>query len=499
MSGKMSQILNGLQGWRPRKSTDGPLRESAKFRAALLVAAILIAAALGGLRPSLSAYVLVLLVGAFGLALLLQQPELGLVALAAMSFTLPIEFGAGGISITPPALLIPLVFGVWLLDSLRRQSVKLPASRTTLPLVLFVGSGALSLIVGTLFWDPSVPRADDLLLVQLAQWAIYAFSAAIFLVTGALGQDTRWLRYATWIFLGLAGIVVLEIFSPNLHQILGWNDPGRAKSSIFLILIAALTTGQLLFNRRLGRPAKLALAVLWAATAYVVWVLWPSWTSAPIPFTAATLTVVWLWLWRRNRMASIVSILIVVALAVVLFPVVFELSGGQQELEESWGGRLVLYKYVLNLVKNNPIFGLGPAAYRHYGYATPLSGGFGGMFWIRPWVSSHNNYIDIYAQVGLVGLALFLWFLVELGRVGWRLASRSRWDFADGYVHGMLGAFVGSLAAMLLVDWLLPFIYNVGFAGFRTSALAWMFLGGLVALEQSAGRNGAQQPLADGS
>jgi len=37
---------------------------------------------------------------------------------------------------------------------------------------------------------------------------------------------------------------------------------------------------------------------------------------------------------------------------------------------------------------------------------------------------------------------------------------------------------------MMLVDWFLPFVYNTGFPGLRTSVLAWMFLGGLAALDQ---------------
>jgi O-antigen ligase len=464
-------------------------REWSRLQIALLVLAVLLVSALVGLRPS--PYLLVLFVGAGGMVLLLREPAWGLVAMAALSFTLPLELGTGGdVAITPPALLIAATTAVWLVDSLRRRSLRLPASRTTLPLLLFAGSGLLSLLAGTVYWDPQVPRADNLLLVQLAQWAIFAFSAAIFLMAGELGKDTQWLRYATWAFLILAGVVMLENFVPGLHRVLDWNNPARAKSSVFLVLIGALSTGQLLFNRRLGPLVKLALFLLWAATAYVVWFLWHEWTSGPIPFTVATLAVAWLWLWRRRRVAAIAAILIAVTLAVALFPFLFELSGGQRELEYSWGGRLVLYRHVLKLVKDHPILGLGPAAYRHYGYVHPLSEGYGGAFYVRPWVSSHNNYIDIYAQMGLVGLGLFLWFLVELGLLGWRLTSRFRGDFADGYVHGAVGVLAGSLVAMLLVDWFLPFVYNVGFAGFRTSALAWMFLGGLVALEQSSGNEG---------
>jgi hypothetical protein len=36
----------------------------------------------------------------------------------------------------------------------------------------------------------------------------------------------------------------------------------------------------------------------------------------------------------------------------------------------------------------------------------------------------------------------------------------------------------------MLVDWFLPFAYNIGLNGFRSSMFAWLFLGGLVSLEQ---------------
>jgi O-antigen ligase len=405
--------------------------------------------------------------------------------MASLSFTLPLELGTGSdVSVTPPGLLIPILATVWLVDGIHHRSLQLPSSRTTLPLILFVGSGLVSLLAGTVYWDPFVPRADNLLLVQLAQWAIFALSAVVFFVAGIVGQETRWLRYATWVFLILAGVVVLEAFIPAVHQILGWNDPTRAKSSTFLVLIGALTAGQLLFNRRLRILARIGLFALWAGTAYVVWVKWSDWTSGLAPFSAATLTVIWLWIWHRSRRAAIIMIVAVAILGVILFPFVYELSGGEQELESSWGGRLVLYQAVLDLVKEHPILGLGPAAYRHYGYVRLLSLGPDGALYLRPQINSHNNFIDIYAQMGLVGLGLFIWFLIELGLLGRRLTTRFHGDFADGYVHATIGILTGSVVAMLLVDWFLPFVYNVGFSGFRTSALAWMFLGGLVALEQ---------------
>jgi hypothetical protein len=455
------------------------------------VLGVLTASGLVGLRPSLP--ILILVVGACGLALLLQRPGLALFVMAALSFTLPLEIGTGSeVSLTPPVFLITLAAGVWLLNGLRERRLRLPASRTILPLLLFVGSGLLSLGAGIIYWDPFVPRAGGLLLVQLAQWAIFALSAAVFLLAGDLGQDTHWLQIATWTFLILAGVVVLENYVPWLHRALGWYNPWRAKSGMLFAWLGALGTGQLVFNRRLSPLVRLFLLLLLLGTGYVAWFQEREWVSAWGPFSAATLMVIWLRVWRHSRTLAVVAAGVLIGLAVLLFPIVFVHAGGEQELEVSWGGRLALYQAVLDLVEPHPVLGLGPAAYRHYAYTRPLSMGAGRAFYVRPWVSSHNNYIDIYAQMGLVGLGLFLWFLVELGVLGWRLAPRfSQGDFADGYVQGALAGLTGSVVAMLLVDWFLPYVYNVGFPGFRTSALAWMFLGGLLALEQITARDGS--------
>ena len=46
-----------------------------------------------------------------------------------------------------------------------------------------------------------------------------------------------------------------------------------------------------------------------------------------------------------------------------------------------------------------------------------------------------------------------------------------------------------TLVAASLGDWLIPFVYNVGLRGMRASILAWIFLGGLAAIEQIVKRS----------
>jgi O-antigen ligase len=134
----------------------------------------------------------------------------------------------------------------------------------------------------------------------------------------------------------------------------------------------------------------------------------------------------------------------------------------------------------------SPIFGLGPSNYYWYTPSYPILGYYVSF-------NSHNNYVDIILQTGVVGLVCFFWVVGEVGLLGWRLRKRFVDDFAQGYVYACLGGLAGTLAATWLGDWLLPFVYNIGLNGFRSSILAWLFLGGLVALDHLS--NGKMRAL----
>ena len=137
---------------------------------------------------------------------------------------------------------------------------------------------------------------------------------------------------------------------------------------------------------------------------------------------------------------------------------------------------------VADMVRNNPLFGLG---FANYYWNTPL-------YAIRGWnvqFSTHNNYLDLVAQMGILGLLTFLWFFWEMGRLGWWLRERVSDGFSRAYVYGSLGGLVATLFTGALGDWILPFFYNIGMSGFRSSVLAWLFLGGLVSLKRIASAN----------
>jgi O-antigen ligase len=450
-----------------------------------IVASVLFAAAFLGSRAS-ARWLALPLAGLAAFALL-QQPVLGLLAVVAAALVARFEIGTGTeVPLNPAMLLLPALLGIWVLDMMRRGELRLAPSRVNRPLLLFLLAGLLSLVIGLATWDPAVPRSDNFALVQLAQWAVFAFAGMAFWLTGNLVQDTAWLRRLVFTFLALGGALALLRVMPGTMALARRVATLALDRSPFWMLLAAVAGGQLLFNGRLSRGWQLFLgAALAAVGLYTLY--WERATLSHLAGVAAALgTLAWL-RWPRLRW-PVVLLLVALAVAGGLFSTVYEFAGGKDEWAESGGSRLVLIGRVLEVTMRNPITGLGPAAYRQYAGMEPLP--YGRAYWVNPQISSHNNYVDLFSHTGLVGLALLFWFAVEVARLGLRLRAHFRDGFAAGYLNGMLAAAAGALALMVFADWMLPFVYNIGFPGFQAAIPFWLFLGGLVSLEQIAGREG---------
>jgi len=227
----------------------------------------------------------------------------------------------------------------------------------------------------------------------------------------------------------------------------------------------------------------------------VRWFQGREWASGWAPPLVALLALVWLRSWRLGLLATVVVGGVffwvrsqgAIAGAMPVTAQVLNLLGLPQsdpnlaasliaQDQYSIDTRWVAWDIVVNKVlPANPILGLGPANYYHYTKLYPILGWYVNF-------NSHNQYVDILAQTGVLGLAMFAWLMAAIGRLGWTLREAVGQGFARGYVYGCLAGLVGTLASGALGDWFLPFVYNVGFIGFRSSLLGWLFLGGLVSL-----------------
>ena len=427
--------------------------------------------------------VVVLIGGLFGALLLLRWPKLGFFALVVAALAARIEVGTGTeVALNPASMIVPVMLLIWLLNAVIQHDLHLVPSRTNKPLILFLLLGLISILISNVIWDPMVPRSDRFVVIQLAQWAIWAFSAGIYWLVGNRINSITWLRRLTAGYLLVAGGVAVLRVVPGGVDITSNYLTFAIERAPFWLLLTAMSAGQLLFNRQLSNRWRLFLVAAIGAALYYSLGAEQERSSNWVGVFAALGVLAWL-RFPRLRWLSI-AVIAFTLMSGVLFNSIYTFAGGDAKWTESGASRGVLIGRVIELSMRNPITGIGPAAYRPYGLTQPLF--YQGAYWIEPRINSHNNYVDLFSQLGVVGLALFLWFMAEVAVVGWRLCKTFKDGFAGGYVNGILAAWVGTMIIMALADWFLPFVYNIGFPGFQASVLIWMLFGGLVTLEQIA-------------
>jgi hypothetical protein len=442
-----------------------------------VLAIVLGAGILGYTTPSGG---LILLLGGLGGSIVLQYPQLGVLAIVPAALIVRFELSTGSaVSLNVVTALVLVLLAIWFIEMVHRGQFRVAPSRLNLPLMLFLAAGLVSVIISSVTWDPAVPRSGDFLIVQFAQWAIFVLSAGVLWLTANRLQDVSEWRRLFYVFIGVSSFVA-GIFVTGGRLPFLWRIPTVAvQRAPFWGLLASFTVGQLLFNDDLAIGWRLFLFVVLAIVVFAVFYEQRDTASHWVGVTAAVGVLAWL-RWAQLRWLVIV-LLIILTLTGVLFSFVYNFAGGEEEWIESGGSRLTLISRVIEVTMRNPITGLGPAAYRLYAQMKPLQ--YREAVWFMPTISSHNNYVDLFSHVGLLGLGLFLWFAVEVIFLGLRLREQYKSGFVAGYVNGILAAWASALILMVFADWILPFVYNIGFSGFQASILIWLFLGVLIALE----------------
>ena len=433
------------------------------LRPLIIVGVLLFSAGLAAQASPRQLQLIIGLVPAIGVVLVFMRwPPVGLIAAAISGLFIPF-YGPSGLNVT--MIIVALVLGLWLLDMVAVQrKIQVVPSRTVWPLLLLVITAGLSFGVGQLPWFIFAQHAP--LGAQLGGLSIFVLSAATFLLVANQIQGLNWLKKVIWVFLAVAVLytgrsLIPGGVAPFLRRFF------QPVGSVFWIWVIALAFSQAVFNRDLHPGWRFSLGGLVLAVLYILAVLKFKDKSGWLPAVMAIVAIISFRSWKMGLALALLGILPGLYLATD------DIIASD---EYSVSTRLDAALIMVEIIKANPIFGLGFANYYWYTPLFPIRG-FAVQF------NSHNNYIDIVAQTGLVGLGCFLWFFWEVGRLGWRLRERVPAGFAQAYVYGTSGGLVAMLLLAAMGDWVLPFFYNVGLNGFRSSMLAWFFLGGLVVLE----------------
>ncbi len=434
-----------------------------RLRPLLVITELLLIAAIAFMASQRQLTLVLVLPLGIGLGLtFLRWPPVGLIVASVAGLVVPF-LGPSGLNVT--MILVALLLGLWLLDLLVRQRpIQFALSRTLWPLLSFVVVAVISFGVGQLPWLSFALHAP--LGAQLGGLSIIVLSVGTFLLVANQIRDLRWLSRLTWTFLAIGGLSVL-VRSVLPAFGLPTRDLFQQVGTVFYVWLVGMAFSQAMFNQDLHRGWRLALGGLVLATLYFLFIVKFADKSGWLTSFVCIAAIIVARSWRAGLALAPVAAL----------SALYLWTGLVATDEYSISTRFDAWIIMGQIIKINPLWGLGFANYYWY---TPL-------FPIRGYAvsfNSHNNYVDIVAQMGLVGLVCFLWLLCEIGRLGWGLRRHMPAGFAQAYVYGALGGLAGMVVAGMLGDWVLPFFYNIGLNGFRSSMLGWLFLGGLVSLAQ---------------
>jgi O-antigen ligase len=390
----------------------------------------------------------------------------GLVALAMLRFEMfllallvtrtSLDAVGSGSSLDPAALLGMLFLGasvVWLLAQWR-EAGRVELSPLGWAAVVFAGAGLLGVLVSPLFWT------------ALVEWTRLASVCVMVLVVERAAVRPRFRRQAI-AAVAVAAIVPLAVSAWQLWSGAGLFDAGgfsRARGTFthsnplaaFLALLVVMSCAQVL-HLRAPRPR------LWAACVLVVTGagLFATYTRAA--WLAAVLGVTVVAAARGRRwLAGVVVIMLVLLVTIPgvasRFADLTEESTARGEPGNSLTWRAEYWSEALSL-QASPITGIG---LKQVAAQSPEG------------KQPHNDFLRAYVEMGLIGLAAYLWLLWQVLATCVRAVRATRDGPAENRAMavGAAGAAAGYVLMSLVANLMTQVVVGLYFATFVAIAAA---------------------------
>jgi putative inorganic carbon (HCO3(-)) transporter len=283
---------------------------------------------------------------------------------------------------------------------------------------------------------------------MIKPWKGYAFMVGMYLLTfnATKGEENQ-----RKILVTLMAVVVLFIsfrsfrsFTPESSFI----EDSRAVGpfwivglgsnhfAAFVVYCSAFFLGVFLLDENRWRKILFLLLVLFS--------LHPLFFSySRGAYLAALGVLVFLGLLRKRSLLILAVVLLVTWKTLLPSSVVeriemTESKGG--EIEESAAIRLDLWDLSLRLFREHPVIGLGFGGFE---FSLPMGG---------RWKDTHNYYLKMLSEQGIIGFALLFITLLMAFRSGWKLSRGGKNGFERGLGLGFMACVVASATTNLFGD-----------------------------------------------
>ncbi len=450
------------------------LRITARWQVWVLVVLALAAAAglawvaayLGPLVAILAAAAPMLIVGSI---VIMPRREAYPFVLLALALFVPLSLPTGRDSRLVLSLIFAIAcFGFTVLYVFAfRRPVPFVASTINRPFIAWAVVVVIALVWSIAFRDSKVWVWPSFPFVQFASAIVMVMLPFATMMSAHFLKTERQLKLLVCLFLfaGVIGLVPRFGLAPLPVNING----------MFNLWVVALAGGLAAFVKRYSLWQRVFLGLL--AGAYFFWGLlfYVDWLAGWLPGVIAVAIMIV----NRSRFAAVLTGLCV---AVAMLASVASIDE-QIATENGVSGvtRMAAWGVNWSITKDHLLFGTGPAGYAAYYMA----------YMPDKAMATHSNYIDILAETGLVGMAVYLWLWLTFLWLGFRMCYRlrGRGDFLEALANA---AFAGTVACFVIMgfgDWLVPFAYTQTIMGFDYAVYNWIFIGTLVVIDRLTAPN----------
>lgn len=380
------------------------------------------------------------------------------------------EYSAG---LMPSQVFLAFLAVLWLGRAAFAEGFRLVKSELNLPLAALGMVAVASLVASNLLRGTRELLFHQMLIAQVAEVGLLGCSICAFFLAANTLRERKWLNRL------FVPVVLLGLYF-SAHRMFGFELPVPILWGGFLLAAAiAFVYARLLFGK-LGRPQAIGLGLILAIMLYAAYNNL-SWVSGWVAVTGAILVVSW---YRSKALAALLVALTL--LAIFVYPGIY-----QSVHEESEAGgdfdRFIIWQDAFRMFTAvNPVLGIGPGNYHPYIYYHSTLW-FGG----QTYTTAHSNYVQMASELGLIGLAVFIWVIVSGIRVGSRAARASPPDLR--WLGVAATAILASIAvASLFGDYLFPSRGNSGIVTFGTTVYTWLIMGAAAAAVRRGGADEAR-------
>jgi O-antigen ligase len=332
------------------------------------------------------------------------------------------------------------------------------------PLAAFVGWGGLSML-----WTQDVRQgAIELLffylpfsllaiaLARLAWTRLIALGllveltvmAIVFAAIGIYQYETRDIFWNP-------KLLVSNAYAPFFRVNSVFWDPSIYGRFLVVAILALLVVVLFVRELRAMLAATAAIAIIWAG-------LYFSYSQSSFAALTAGVVILAIFAWGRRGIALAVATALVVGAAALAVPSVRHDVLGQHTGKSATSGRGTLVRRGLHIAEHHPFAGVGLGGFKHaYANLAGLKGKEPNA------AASHTTPVTVAAEGGIVGFALFVWFLFAALALAFRRFAR---DLA-GLAALAFGVIVAAIA-----------VHSLFYNAFFEDATVWGAIGLAAAL-----------------